>query len=73
MFAGLEIRKSIGVSVFRAICRGYRDGRKAAWLPQQDFEALLKHPISEIRKELNINEPIPYRALLSDYIEAQAL
>ena len=25
LFAGLEIRKSIGISVFRAICRGYRD------------------------------------------------
>ena len=73
LFAGLEIRKSIGISVFRAICRGYRDGRKATWLPQQDFEALLKHPISEVRKELNINEPIPYRALLSDSLEAQAL
>lgn len=72
LFAGLELRKSVQNGVFRALFRAYRDGRNAAWLPQQDFESLLERPIAEVREELKIREPIPYRALLADYLAAQA-
>ena len=60
---GFKIRQDVGPGVFRALFRAYRDGRRAAWLPAQDFEALLALPIGEVRKRLGITEPIPYRAL----------
>jgi ubiquinone biosynthesis protein COQ4 len=50
---------------FRRMLRdGYRRGRRAAWLPAQDWEALLARPLAEVRAELRVDaapqyEPVP--------------
>lgn len=54
----------VGTRVLRAVRRGYRDGRRAAWLPGQDWEALLPRPLDEVRRQLGIDSPIAYRALM---------
>jgi len=55
--------QAAGTGVVRAARRGYRDGRAAAWLPQQDWEALLQRPLEDVRHELGIGEPLAYRSL----------
>ncbi len=60
-----KLRQLLGAGVFRAGFRAFRAGRKAQWLPGQDWETLLERPIEEIRSQLNIDEPIAYHALRS--------
>jgi len=47
--------------VLKAVWEGYRHGRKARWLPAQDYVALLAEPLDAARRRLNIAEPVRYR------------
>jgi ubiquinone biosynthesis protein Coq4 len=47
----------------RAVIEGWRNGRKARWFQDQDFEALLPRPLDEVRRALGIADPIRYRAV----------
>ena len=49
----------------RAVTQAWRNGRKARWLQDQDFEALLPRPLDEVRRELCIADPGLYRAVMS--------
>ena len=57
----------MGPGVFRALMRAYRDGRQAAWLPAVHFESLLSKSIDDVRTQLRIPQPLPYRSLLAAY------
>ena len=59
-----------GLSAARSIFSAYLDGRRAAWLPQQDWEALLHDPISSVRERLKINRPTLYHACLESYLHS---
>ena len=59
-----------GLSAARSIFSAYLDGRRAAWLPQQDWEALLNDPISSVRERLKINRPTLYHACLESYLHS---
>jgi ubiquinone biosynthesis protein COQ4 len=59
------IRMGAGRPVGRAVFEGFRNGAKAAWLPGQDWEALLARPLEEVRRELKIVTPVRYRAVQS--------
>jgi ubiquinone biosynthesis protein COQ4 len=48
----------------RAVYEARRNGRKARWLQDQDFEALLPRPLMEVRRALNIAAPLRYRAIV---------
>jgi ubiquinone biosynthesis protein COQ4 len=55
-----------GRSRFRTFLReAHRRGRRAAWLPAADWEALLPRPLQEVRAELGLGEPPGYEALRS--------
>jgi ubiquinone biosynthesis protein COQ4 len=56
--------------VARVVYDGWRRGRRAAFLPAADWEALLARPLERIRRELRIEPPPAYEAAFSD--EAQA-
>jgi ubiquinone biosynthesis protein COQ4 len=43
-----------------AVWEAYRNGGKAQWLPDQDFEALLERPLQTVRRELGILAPSRY-------------
>lgn len=58
-----KLRPFYGSRIFSAIWRAYRDGKNAAWLPGQDWEALLAQPIDEVRTQLGINVPVAYNDL----------
>lgn len=48
----------------RAVFEAWRNGRKAQWLQGQDYEALLPRPLSEVRRDINIADPVRYRAVM---------
>ncbi len=58
-----------GASVRRTILDGFRRGRKAAWLPAQDWESMLALPVSEVRRRLNLEEPPVYVEIRSSEIK----
>ncbi len=60
----LKYARVVGGRVFRALGYGYRSGRRAAWLPAADWEALLDRPIDEVRAEFGIRSPEYYPGLV---------
>lgn len=56
-------RTPAGKPALRAIWEGYRRGRKASWLPPEDYERLLAEPLEAARSRLRLNVPIAYMAL----------
>lgn len=49
----------------RLIVDGYRRGRRAAWLPGEDWEALLAQPLGRVREHLGLGAPPTYVPLRS--------
>lgn len=58
-----KLHKALGSGVIRAALRGYRDGRRARWLPEQPWETLLHEPLDAVRAKLGVQDPVPYLAL----------
>ncbi|MFL2523591.1 MAG: Coq4 family protein [Candidatus Azotimanducaceae bacterium] len=58
-----QLSKRYGRGVYGAAYRAYQDGKKAAWLPAQDWESLLTQPIGAVRAQLNIHPPQRYQDL----------
>ncbi len=58
--------KSLGITretgFFRAVWEGWRNGKRAAWLPGEDYEQLMHEPLDQARRRLGIPEPVRYRA-----------
>lgn len=52
-----------GWEAMRAAWQGYRMGRRAAWLPGQDWEALVAEPLDALRERLGLVPPDRYRDL----------
>jgi ubiquinone biosynthesis protein COQ4 len=48
-----------------AVLQAWRNGVKARWFQDLDYEALLARPLDDIRRELNIPAPTRYRALMA--------
>lgn len=62
-----KLSREIGPGVRNAMWQAYRDGRKAAWLPEQDWETLLAEPLETVRQQLRVPPPQKYRAVFQDY------
>jgi ubiquinone biosynthesis protein COQ4 len=58
-----QMTKRYGWSVPKAVLAAYRDGKKAKWLPAEDWETLLSQPIGQVRASLNIRPPQRYQDL----------
>jgi ubiquinone biosynthesis protein COQ4 len=52
-----------GLRTAKIVWQAYRNGKKAAWLPGQDFVALLSEPLTAARERLNIARPTLYDAV----------
>jgi ubiquinone biosynthesis protein COQ4 len=52
-----------GHPVRKAAWQAYMNGRRAAWLPVQDYPALLAEPLVSARQRLNIAAPSHYLAI----------
>ena len=66
-----QTEKDLGWAVPKAAYRAYRDGKKAAWLPAQDWEALLAQPIGAVRAQLNICPPERYQTIRHAVMQAE--
>ncbi len=49
----------------RLIWNEYQRGRRAQWLPAQEWEALLARPLEDVRRELDLGEPPNYSQVRS--------
>jgi len=49
--------------MLRAVWQAYRNGVKAAWLPGEDYQALLAEPLESARARLNIARPSLYQSV----------
>ncbi|QYE36651.1 ubiquinone biosynthesis protein [Polymorphobacter sp. PAMC 29334] len=61
--AALRGARQPGYKFARAIWEGYRRGRSAAWLPGQDYEALLAEPLEAARSRLGLQPPALFDAI----------
>jgi ubiquinone biosynthesis protein COQ4 len=59
-----------GGAARRTIIDGFRRGLKAAWLPGQEWEALLALPVDEVRRRLKLESPPVYTEVRSSEIKA---
>ncbi len=50
-------------AVLGAAWQAYRNGRRAAWLPAADWEALLAQPLAEVRAQLKLTPPTRFQRL----------
>ena len=53
--------KGLGRGDMSLVVDGYRRGRSTAWLPAQDWEALMALPLGEVRKRLRVGDAPQYR------------
>jgi len=60
-----KLTKALGPGVRSAMWQAYRAGKRAAWLPAEDWEARLREPLDTVRSRLNIPAPEQYRAVLA--------
>ena len=65
-------RARTGYPCARAVWQAWRDGRKAAWLPEQDYAALMAMPLEEARRVLGIPEPYLYNRVPAELRNAYA-
>ena len=49
--------------MLRAVWQAYQNGRKAKWLPGEDYIALLSEPLEAARRRLNIQQPTLYQGV----------
>ena len=61
-----------GAESRRVIADGFRRGKKAAWLADQEWEALLPLPLAEVRRRLQLEEAPVYTQIRSAEIKAAA-
>jgi len=61
LILAIGLVKTIGTPEARkVILDGFRRGRRAAWLPAQDWEAMLALPLDEVRRQLRLEAPPQY-------------
>ncbi|MEE8611020.1 MAG: Coq4 family protein [Sphingomonas aquatilis] len=56
-----SIRETGGTLLAKAVREGYRNGKRAAWLLGEDYEALMHEPLDAARARLGIADPVIYR------------
>jgi ubiquinone biosynthesis protein COQ4 len=62
--------KGFGQVETQVIREGFRRGRKAAWLPAQEWESLLPLPLEEVRARLRVGAPPVYTPLRTQELRA---
>ena len=61
---GLELKYRVAKSapIMKAVHEGYRIGKAAKNIVQEDIAALLREPLVDARKRLGIADPVTYKA-----------
>lgn len=61
-----------GSAARKTILDGFQRGRRATWLPEQDWESMLERPLAEVRARLGLGAPPVYTEIRSAEIKAAA-
>jgi len=61
-----------GRDACRTIADGFRRGRRAAWLIDQEWESMLALPATEVRRRLSLGAPPVYTEIRSSQLKAAA-
>lgn len=71
LIVAIGVLKTIGVApeARQTIFDGFRRGRKAAWLPGQDWESMLALPVAEVRRRLSLESPPVYTEIRSSELK----
>jgi ubiquinone biosynthesis protein COQ4 len=73
LIIGIGLAKTHGAPEARkTILDGFQRGRRAAWLPGQDWAPLLALPVDEVRRRLSLDGVPVYTRIRSDEIKARA-
>lgn len=73
LVGGREIKRALpDQPVYKAIWEGYQNGRRAEWLPGEDYEAMLAEPLEAARLRLKIGAPDTYLSVPKD-VRAEAM
>jgi ubiquinone biosynthesis protein COQ4 len=68
----VKLHKELGSGVRKAMWQAYKAGKRAAWLPQQDWETLLSQPLEEVRQQLRVAPPEVYQQVFKNLQLANA-
>ncbi|HEX8792888.1 MAG TPA: Coq4 family protein [Polyangiaceae bacterium] len=71
VFTGLL--RGLGQGHTRVVLEGYRRGRKAAWLPPQDWESMLALPLGDVRARLGVGAPPVYAPVRTSDLRARGV
>jgi ubiquinone biosynthesis protein COQ4 len=66
-------RARLGHPYWSAIREGFRNGRRAAWLPALDYPKLFAEPLEAVRARLNIAPPVVYQSIPAEARDAFAI
>ncbi|MDI3283166.1 Coq4 family protein [Polyangium sp. 15x6] len=73
LIVAIGLVKTLGKPEARSvILDGFRRGRKAAWLPEQDWASMLALPVDEVRRRLSLEAPPHYKRVNSTELRAAA-
>ncbi|MDC3979374.1 Coq4 family protein [Polyangium jinanense] len=73
LIVAIGLMKTIGKPEARqVILDGFRRGKKAAWLPGQDWASMLALPVDEVRRRLSLEAPPRYTRVNSSELKAAA-
>ncbi|MDI1443711.1 Coq4 family protein [Polyangium sp. 6x1] len=73
LIIAIGLVKTLGKPEARSvILDGFRRGRKAAWLPGQDWASMLALPVDEVRRRLSLEAPPVYTRVNSSEVKAVA-
>jgi ubiquinone biosynthesis protein COQ4 len=67
-----SLRVTKGTLFARAVIEGYRRGKKAKWLPGEDYLQLMHEPIDAARARLRLSEPVLYKQAQAELGEEMA-
>ena len=66
----LKLREFYGPAIFPAAWAAYKAGKRAVWLPAENWETRLAQPIDDVRRALNIEPPEAYLQLREAVLSA---
>jgi ubiquinone biosynthesis protein COQ4 len=72
LLVAVGLYKTQGGPARALIVDGFRRGQRAAWLPEQEWEAMLARPLAEVRAELRVSAPPVYIPIRSADLRAAA-
>lgn len=72
LMVAIGLTKTLGApAARRVIYDGFRRGRAAAWLPEQEWESLLALPLDEVRARLSLERPPEYTPVRSHELKTR--